>query len=65
MWAGQAARRRDSRGVYGGFRGGEKNLLENPGVHGRIILKRTFRKWSVRAWTGSIWHRIGTGGGHL
>jgi hypothetical protein len=21
--------------------------------------------WDVRAWTGSIWLRIGTGGGHL
>jgi len=24
-----------------------------------------FRKWDVGAWTGSIWLRIGTGGGHL
>jgi hypothetical protein len=22
-------------------------------------------KWDVRAWTGSSWLRIGTGGGHL
>jgi len=26
---------------------------------------RIFRKWDVRTWTGSIWLRIGTGGGHL
>jgi len=55
---------RDSRGVYGGFRG-EKDLLENAGVYGRIILRRTFRMWSVRTWTGSIWLSIGAGGGHL
>ena len=24
-----------------------------------------FRKWDVGVWTGSIWLRIGTGGGHL
>jgi len=55
---------RESRVVYGSFRG-EKDLLENPGVDGRIILRRIFRKWGVRARTGSIWLRIGTGGGHL
>jgi len=64
MWAGHIARMRKSRGVYGGFRG-EKNFLEDPGVDGRIILRRIFRKWGVRAWTGSIWFRIGTRGGHL
>ena len=30
-----------------------------------IILRWTFRKWDVGAWTGSSWLRIGTGGGHL
>jgi len=40
--------------------------LEDPGVDGRIIglLRWTFRKWDVGAWIGSIWLRIGTGGGH-
>ena len=28
-------------------------------------IKMDFRKWDVRAWAGSIWLRIGTGGGHL
>ena len=42
-------------GVYGVY----------PGVDGRIILRWIFRKWDVRAWTGSIWLRMGTGGGHL
>jgi hypothetical protein len=34
-------------------------------VDGRIILRCIFRKWAVRESTGSIWLRIGTGGGHL
>jgi hypothetical protein len=35
---------------------------------GREVLKRLkwiFWKWDERAWTGPIWLRIGTGGGHL
>jgi len=44
----------------------EIDHLEDPGVDGRIIglLRWTFRKWDVGAWIGSIWLRIGTGGGH-
>jgi len=33
--------------------------------HRRIILSWIFRKCDVGAWTGLIWLRIGTGGGHL
>ena len=43
----------------------ERAHLEDPGVDGKIILKWILRKLDVRAWTGSIWLRIGTGGGHL
>jgi len=39
--------------------------LEDRGIDRRIILKWTFRQWGVGAWTGSIWLRIGTGGGNL
>jgi len=39
--------------------------LGRSGVDDRIILSWILRKWTVRASTGSIWLRIGTGGGHL
>jgi hypothetical protein len=42
-----------------------KRPLGRPGVAGRIILRWIFREWDVVVWTGSIWLRIGTGGGHL
>jgi len=54
--------------VYTGFWWGnlrERGQLEDPGVDGRIILRWVFSKSNVRAWTGSIWFRIGTGGGHV
>jgi hypothetical protein len=48
--------------LWGNLR--ERDHLEDPGVDGWII-RCIFRKWDVEAWTGSIWLRIGTGGGHL
>jgi hypothetical protein len=45
--------------------GGERDHLEETGVNGKIILRWIFRKWDGKAWTGLIWFRIGTGGGHL
>jgi hypothetical protein len=43
----------------------ERDHFEDPGVGGRIILRRILRKWNVGVWTSSSWLRIGTGGGHL
>jgi hypothetical protein len=43
----------------------ERGYLGDPGVDGMIILRWIFRKWDVKAWTGSMWRRIGTVGGHL
>ena len=57
-------------GACSAYRGDERlgNLRErdrsgDPGLVGRIILRRIFR--DVGVWTGSSWLRIGTGGGHL
>jgi hypothetical protein len=43
---------------------GRDHLLD-PGVDGRLILRRIFRKWDVRVWAGLSWLRIETGGGYL
>ena len=49
----------------GGETGRKEDHWGDPGVDGRIILRRIFRKWNVGIWTGSSWLRIGTGVGHL
>jgi hypothetical protein len=68
-WAGHVTCMGERRGeVYKGFWWGdlrERDHLEGPGLEGRIILRRIFRKWDVRALTELMWLRIGTGGGHL
>jgi hypothetical protein len=43
----------------------ENDLLGDRGVNERKILSWNFRKWDVGAWTGLIWLRTGTGGGHF
>jgi hypothetical protein len=40
----------------------KRDHLGDPGVDGRIILTRIFKKWDVGMWIGSSWLRIGTGG---
>jgi len=66
-WAGHVASR--GRGEvhtnFGGENLVERDHLKELGVGGRIILRRIFRKWDGMAWTGLIWFRIGTVGGHL
>jgi hypothetical protein len=56
--------------AYGG--GVYRDLVENvreidhcgePGIDGRIILRRIFRKWDVDLWTGLSWPRIETAAG--
>jgi len=54
--------------VYTGFCWGNlrrRDHSEDLGVDERIILRWIFRKSYVGAWTGSIWLRRGTVGGHL
>jgi hypothetical protein len=57
----------NSRGVYRVLVGKpeRRNHLKDPDVDGRIILKWIFERLDGGAWTGSIWLRIGTGGGLL
>jgi hypothetical protein len=42
-----------------------KRPLGRPRHRWGIILRWIFRKWDVGLWTGSVWLRIRTGGGHL
>ena len=54
--------------MYIGFWWGnlrERDLLGDPSVDGRIILRWIFRNRNVGVWTGLSWLSIGTGGGHL
>jgi len=48
---------------WGNFR--EKDHWGDPVADGRIVLRWIFRMWDVGVWTGSIWLRIETDGGHL
>jgi hypothetical protein len=62
------ARIGERRGVCAGFWWGnlsERDHLKDPGIDGNIILRQVIRKWDVEVWTGLIWLKIGTGGGHL
>jgi len=43
----------------------KRDRFEGPDVDGRIILKWALSKWDVGTWTGLIWLRIGTDGGHI
>jgi hypothetical protein len=43
----------------------ERDNWGDPGVDGRIIIRRIFRNLDVGIWTGFSWPRIETGGRHL
>ena len=42
-----------------------KRPLGKPKRRWEDNIKIIFRKWDVKVWTGLMWLRIGTGGGHL
>jgi len=50
---------------FGGGNLRERDHLGDPGVDERIILICILRECYVEVWTGLIWFRIGTGGGHF
>jgi hypothetical protein len=43
----------------------EREHLEDPGLEGKIVLRRIFRIFDVRVWTESSWLKVGTCGGLL
>ena len=62
-WVGRVARVDERRGVYRVLMG--KPEGKRTGINGRIIVRQIFRKWDVGVWTGSIWLRRTTSGGHM
>jgi hypothetical protein len=63
LWQIRGTRKVHTEFWYGNLR--ERDHLGDPGVDGRIILKWALKTLDEEAWTGLIWLRIGTGGGHL
>jgi len=65
--AGRVARMGKRRGAYRVLVGKPegKSHLQDPSIVGKIILRWIFRKWFMGVWTGSMWMKIETVGGHL
>jgi len=66
-WVRHVAHTGERRGIHRVLVGNpeERDHLGDPGINGRIIFRWIFRKRYIGLWTGSIWLRMGTGGGHL
>jgi hypothetical protein len=66
-WSGHVARMGQGRDVYRILEETprERDHWGDPGVDGRSIFMRIFKKWDVGVWTRLSWLRIETGGGQL
>jgi hypothetical protein len=66
-WAGHVASMGEIRGVYTVLVGKpeRKRPLGRPRRRWENNIKKDLQEVVVRGWTGSMWLRIGTGGGHL
>jgi hypothetical protein len=66
-WAEHVARKGQRRGVYRVLAGKTegKRALGKPRRRWEDNIKMYLQEVGLRAWTGSNWLRIGTGGGHL
>jgi hypothetical protein len=66
-WAEHVARMGQGEACTGFWWGNlrERDHWGDPDLDERIIIRRIFKKWNVRVWTGLSWLRIETGGGHL
>jgi hypothetical protein len=66
-WAEQVISMGERRGVYRVLvvKPEGKKALGRPLLRWQDNIKMDLRKWDRTSWTGSIWLRIGTVGGHL
>ena len=66
-WAGHVARMGNTIGAYRVLEGKPegKEPSGRPKRRWEYNIKIIIKKWGVKAWTGLIWLRIGTGGGLL
>ena len=66
-WVGHVARMGERRGVHRGLVGKPvgKRSLGRPRRRWDDIIKTDLQEVGCGAWTGSMWLRTGTGGGHL
>ena len=66
-WAGHVARMGERRGVYRALVGKPegKSPLGRPKRRWEDNIKMDLQEVGCGVWTGSSWHRIGRGGGHM